>query len=114
MFDFFNRLESILDKMCHVIEKLAPVAQAVAPFTGSAAPAVVAGATAANAIATATDKAIEAHLASGGDVTSATAALAGIALAVADSGLVDQATSDKIKQVSIAIPPDILAGLTGA
>ena len=114
MFDFFNRLESILDKMCHVVETLAPVAQAFAPFTGPNAPAVMAAAGAANAIATATDRAIEAHQANGGNSTTATAALAGIALAVADSGLVDKVTSDKIKAVSEAIPPDILAGMTGA
>ena len=69
-------------------------------MTGPYAPGVLAGSTAALAIATATDKAIDAHR-SGQDPA---LSLAGIAEAVAGSGLLNKDTAGKVLAITQAVP----------
>jgi hypothetical protein len=103
-------LENIVNQLCKLVEMGVPVAQTVAPFTGQAAPAVMAASAAAGIIATAVDAAIPDDGAPHTPET-ATAALAGIAQAVAASGLLSTTTADKVKIITGSLTPEIRAML---
>lgn len=109
--DILDRVESIIEKMCVLVEKMAPIAQMVAPFTGPSAPAVLGAATAAGVIATVVDKAIDDHQADSQSPVSAISALASIAHAVADNVDMPKETADKIKAITGALSPEVMAML---
>jgi hypothetical protein len=105
---FFTRLETLVDKMCHVVKVVAPAVQTFAPLAGPDGVAIAAGAGLSLTLATAVDKAIEDHqtaVANGvPEADSAAAASITIAQAVAASGAVDSTTAAKITQITSLMP----------